>query len=469
MIRMRSVSTKIVLSYLVLTVLLSLITTLSFYFIVRQVVLSEASSNLHRQGELFARYLANNTGPAKAGTPAQGARLSRPAVQVLGRFLDVDYILVNANGIIQSSSIPARFPARAQIAKALPMPRLTRGKIQQREFTSQDMDYLVVRVPVPGQATAGDVLYMLTQLQSLDAVRSGLFWLAVRDSLLALAAALLLAWFFGRRLAMPLQELRRKAEQIAERNFDVRVDFKTGDEVEELGQALNSLARQLGDYDQGQRRFFQSISHELRTPLMSIRGYAEGLRDGVFAGAEADRGLDVIIKESERLQKIVDDILFLSRLKSPREVYQWEKIDLQPLLQEVFTTLGGLAEDRGISLKLEGEALTVQGDREKLRRLWINILGNALRYARSQVTVSLAAPPRGLPEVRCRDDGPGFQEKDLQQLFSEFYKGQGGQTGLGLAIAQEIVRGHQGEILARNHPDGGAEIVVRFICSCTIA
>jgi signal transduction histidine kinase len=459
MIRIRSVSTKIVLVYLVLTVLLSLITTLSFYYIVRQVVVSEASANLHRQGDLFAQYLANNT------KRAQGVRTTRPTVQVLGRFLDVDYILVNARGIIQTSSIPARFPAGSQISNTLRMPRLTRGVIQQRQFTSQDKQYLVVRVPVTGQAAAGEVLYMLTQLQGLDAVRSGLFWLAVRDSLLALAAALLLAWYFGSRLAKPLQELRRKAEQIAGRDFDVRVDFKTGDEVEELGQAVNSLARQLGDYDHGQRRFFQSISHELRTPLMSIRGYAEGLRDGVFAGAEADRGLDVIIKESERLQSIVDDILFLSRLKSPREVYQWERVDLLALLQEVITTLGGLAEDRGITLKLDGEAVAVQGDREKLRRLWINILGNALRYARSQVTVSLAGcPPAGVsrPEVRCHDDGPGFQEKDLQQLFSEFYKGQGGQTGLGLAIAQEIVRGHQGEILAQNHPDGGAEVVVRF-------
>jgi signal transduction histidine kinase len=455
MIKLRSVSTKIVLVYLGLTVLLSLITTLSFYFIVRQVVVSEASANLHRQGDLFARYLANNTRPAKAGASTPGVR-----TQVLGRFLDVDYILVNAGGIIQSSSIPARFPAGAQITKSLPMPRLTRGVIQQREFTSQDKEYLVVRVPVTGQA-AGDVLYMLTQLQGLDAVRSGLFWVAVRDSLLALAAALLLAWYFGRRLARPLQELRRKAEQIAGRNFDVRVDFKTGDEVEELGQAINSLALQLGDYDQGQRRFFHSISHELRTPLMSIRGYAEGLRDGVFAGAEADRGLDVIIKESVRLQGIVDDILFLSRLKSPREVYRWEQVDLLPLLQEVITTLHGLAEERGIAWKLDGDPQAVMGDREKLRRLWINILGNALRYASSQVTISLAAP-RGLPEVRCRDDGPGFKEKDIQQLFSEFYKGQGGQTGLGLAIAQEIVRGHQGEISARNHPDGGAEIVVQF-------
>jgi signal transduction histidine kinase len=450
---MRSVSNKIVLAYLVLTVLLSLITTLSFYFIVRQVVVSEASANLHRQGDLFAQYLANNA------RRLPGVRTSRPTVQVLGRFLDVDYILVKANGIIQSSSIPARFPAGSPISNTLRIPRLTRGAIQQREFTSQDRQYLVVRVTVPGQAAAGEVLYMLTQLQGLDAVRSGLFWVVVRDSLLALAAALLLAWYFGSRLARPLQELRRKAEQIAGRDFDVRVDLKTGDEVEELGLAVNSLARQLGDFDHGQRRFFQSISHELRTPLMSIRGYAEGLRDGVFAGAEADRGLDVIIKESERLQTIVDDILFLSRLKSPREVYQWEKVDLMPLLQEVITTLGGLAEDRGITLKLEGDALTVRGDREKLRRLWINILGNALRYARSQVTVSLEAL---FLEVRCHDDGPGFQEKDLQQLFSEFYKGQGGQTGLGLAIAQEIVRGHQGEIVARNHRDGGAEVVVRF-------
>jgi signal transduction histidine kinase len=139
------------------------------------------------------------------------------------------------------------------------------------------------------------------------------------------------------------------------------------------------------------------------------------------------------------------------------------------LLQEVIATLGGLAEDRGISLQLEGEAITVQGDREKLRRLWINILGNALRYARSQVTVSLAETSPGWPEVRCHDDGPGFQEKDLQQLFSEFYKGQGGQTGLGLAIVQEIVKGHQGEILAQNHPDGGAEVVVRFSGSRTSA
>ncbi len=453
MVKIRSLSTKIVLAYLILTILLSLITTLSFYFIVRQVVLQEASGNLHRQGVIFSRWFENNQKNQNGG-------MARPIVQVADHLLDGDYIFVNAEGVIQFSSLPSRFPAGEQISKVLPMPRLTRGMVQERDFTWQNEEYLVVRMPVQAKAARGDTLYMLAQLQSLGEVRRGIFWLALRDSLLVLAGALALAWFFGQRVAMPLQELRQKAEQIAGRNFDVRVHFQTGDEVEELGRAVNSLASQLGAYDQGQRRFFQSISHELRTPLMSIRGYAEGLRDGVFAGAEADNGLNVIIKESERLQAIVDDILFLNRLQSPREVYQWGQVELLPLLQEVIATLGGLAENRGIAIRLEGDPVLVWGDREKLRRLWINILGNALRYACSQVTLSLSLLAQGQLEVRCHDNGPGFQEKDLQELFSEFYKGHGGQTGLGLAIAQEIVNGHRGEILARNHSDGGAEIIV---------
>ncbi len=408
MIKLRSLSTKIVLAYLGLTVALFIVTTLSFYLIVRQVVLQEAAANLHRQAVYLAGYLGNNNRQAQGGGP------TRPTVPVVGHLLDGYYILVNGNGVILASNLQARFPAGEQISEALPLPRLIRGKVQQREFTSQSKDYLVVREPVTGGSSAaagGDVLYMLAQLQSLDQVRQGLFWLTVRDSLLALAGVLLLAWFFGRRVGLPLQELRQKAEQIAGRNFDVRVNIKTGDEVEELGCAVNSLASQLGAYDQGQRRFFQSISHELRTPLMSIRGYAEGLRDGVFTGADADQGLDVIIKESERLQKIVDDTLFLSRLKSPREVYQWESLDLLALLQEIVTSLGGLAEERGVAIKLQGEPVQVWGDREKLRRVWINILGNCLRYARSQVLVTLGATAEGLREVHCRDDGPGFQER----------------------------------------------------------
>lgn len=453
MSKIRSLSTRIALSYLGLTLFLFVVTTFSFYLIVRQVVLSAAESNLHRQGVILSRWFENHQN-------IRNDLASRPVVRVAGRILNGDYILVDAAGIIQSSSRPRLFPAGARITDVLRMPRLSKGKIQEREFTMQNKDYLIVRLS-RGQAAGGGALYMLAPLRSLDELRRNLLWLAARDSLLVLASALLLAWFFGRRIAGPLQELRRKAEQIAGRDFDVRVDFKTGDEVEELGRAVNSMAMQLGDFDRSQRRFFQNISHELRTPLMSIRGYAEGLRDGVFAGTEVDSGLDVIIKESGRMQTLVEDILFLCRLTSPREVYQQAGVDLLPLLQEVVTTLDGLAEDRGVTLQLDGASVATPGDEEKLRRLWINILGNALRYARSRVTVSLTVEPTGI-EVRCRDDGPGFHEKDLPHLFSEFSKGQGGQTGLGLAIAREIVHGHRGEISARNHPDGGAEVVVRL-------
>jgi two-component system sensor histidine kinase CssS len=220
------------------------------------------------------------------------------------------------------------------------------------------------------------------------------------------------------------------------------------------------MVKRLEDYDAAQKIFLQNASHELRTPLMSIQGYAEGIKHGVFP--DTANAADVIVSESLRLSALVDDLLYLSKLETTEDFYKFMPISLGEVVGQCAEKLEGAAIQAGktISLPPCPEAM-VSGDGEKLLRAVMNLAGNCLRYAAHTVEMSVAEAS-GRAVVTVRDDGPGFEPEDMQSLFTRFYKGKQGKFGLGLSIAKAIVEKHGGAISACNGPAGGAVFTVEL-------
>ncbi|MBC7105255.1 MAG: HAMP domain-containing histidine kinase, partial [Firmicutes bacterium] len=266
----------------------------------------------------------------------------------------------------------------------------------------------------------------------------------------------------ARHILRPLALLREQVRAVARRRFDARVDLNTDDELAELAAAFNEMTARLREHDAAMRRFLQYASHELKTPLTSIQGYAEGIRDRVFAGQEADHAAEVIARESQRLRSTVEDIIYLSRLEHPGETYAREEVDLAELLGEVAEALGGYALEQKVRVEVEVPPhLRMTGDREKLRRLFANVLANAIRHAKGRVAVrAVYRPENRAVRVEVLDDGPGFEPAHLDRVFEPFYRGPGGGTGLGLAIARAVAEGHGGGIAAANAPGGGGLVTV---------
>ena len=222
---------------------------------------------------------------------------------------------------------------------------------------------------------------------------------------------------------------------------------------------MNRMAAELREVQQKQDVFFQNVSHELRTPLTSIRGNAEGMVCGVI---EPQTALNVILAESDRLSGMVEDILYLSRMDKTAPEGAVEPLDLREALDLCASAQRTEAERRGVSFRFDfDDAPVLFPIREQdARQLFGNLISNAIRYAKREVRLVCRREAQSVI-VRVADDGSGIAPDDLPRIFERFYKGAGGRHGIGLAIAQSVVRVYHGSLTARN--DGGAVFEVRFL------
>ncbi|MDI4648485.1 sensor histidine kinase [Cohnella hashimotonis] len=280
------------------------------------------------------------------------------------------------------------------------------------------------------------------------------------------AVALLLSLLITRRLIRPMMKLRGELAKVQERRFsDVRL-VRAGGEIGAVARTVYDLAEELERYNRVQKQFFQNASHELKTPLMSIAGYAEGIRDGVFEGESARKGLNVIMKESGRMTKLVTEMTLLAKLDSEEDIVQPIVVRVRELLTGAAERINPLLAARGLSLDIacpdgtEGE-LAIMADKDKLMQALLNVMVNAARHASRRIVIE-ACNDDGRIVIRVRDDGTGFPDALLPHLFHRFVKGKDGETGLGLAISRAIVERCGGLIRAGNHASGGAVISLSF-------
>ncbi|MDR0267336.1 HAMP domain-containing sensor histidine kinase, partial [Paenibacillus sp.] len=277
-------------------------------------------------------------------------------------------------------------------------------------------------------------------------------------------AMFLFSLFFTQKLIKPLIRLRNELNKVKERRFADVTFIKAGGEIGSVAKSVFDMARELNRFNHVQKQFFQNASHELKTPLMSISGYAEGIRDGVFEGENVRKGLDVIMSESARLKKLVTEMTLLAKLDSEEDVFKSEEVCLQDLLTETVERLNPLLVKKGITLHAEYEDLqtiTLHADRDKLLQAMLNVVSNAVRYARHHIYIH-AEIRGGQVVIRISDDGPGIPEDLLPYLFHRFVKGKDGESGLGLAISRAIVERCGGLIQAGNGSGGGAIISLQF-------
>lgn len=267
-----------------------------------------------------------------------------------------------------------------------------------------------------------------------------------------LAVSWLLAVWFSRYLSNPLRKLEESCQQIARRQFDISLMVDREDEIGQLSRSFNVMKNHLQEYDESQRHFVQNISHELKTPIMAIQGYTQGLLEGVFQGAQAEKGLAIIMDESKRLEKVVEQLLYLTKIESVSQMLQTNQVDLSEMFQFIQQRLAVLNAEIEWDVELP-PVLPISGDGEQLSVAFMNILENQLRYAKSKLTIR-AHTSRDTVTITLANDGPPIEESLLPHLFQRFRKGKSGKHGLGLAIARAVFEAHKGTIRVENLPDG---------------
>ena len=268
-----------------------------------------------------------------------------------------------------------------------------------------------------------------------------------------------------RRLMKPLKQLESAAAAIAEGDFSVQVDEKAGDrELRELSRAFNTMTRKLRDLETSRREFVANVSHELRSPITSIRGFAQGMADGVIPEEERPRYLRLVADESGRLSGLVDDLLALSRLEREDAALEKTAFDVNEMLRRaVIRRMNDLERKKmDVSCEFETEKCMVLADSDRIEQVVINLLDNAIKFTPEGGKICLASGVRDkLAEITVRDNGIGIAPEDRDQIFDRFFTADrahtaGKGTGLGLSICKRIMEMHGQTIRLLNTEEGAA-------------
>lgn len=297
-------------------------------------------------------------------------------------------------------------------------------------------------------------------------VAAALAWVGVRAGLhplrtipLIVLVALVITQILARGMTSPLRQMTRAARAMARGDYSQRITATSRDEVGQLARAFTVMARDLEETDRMRRDLVANVSHELRTPVAALRGQLENLVDGV---TEADpASLQVALSETERLSRLVDHLLDLSRLDAGVAHLDRERIDLTPFLHEVVdaASLAARAHEREVrwAIDVTPPDLVVEADPERLHQVIANLLDNASRHSPPEGRIRVTAdrsPDGSAVRIEVRDEGPGIAREDRERVFERFERGGrpdgSGGTGLGLAIARWAVALHGGTIEVRD-------------------
>jgi two-component system sensor histidine kinase BaeS len=489
-----SLSVRLVLSYLAVTLVGMGAAAVLAWLAVESLYLETQRENLLAQARLVAATVSDQTqmplpsagGDSPANPALQYSQLSNVMPGLHTRLIDKQgAVLIDLSGQPQIGGMelpalaqqpgglvsPGELMARPEIAQALSGQPAT--AVRQLEALGGKR---VLYAAVPVLAQDGSVLqlvYLATPLPDTQwsALPGGVRWqfglVFLAGVVLALAVGLLLA----RRISQPIGRLAQAAQAVAAGDLGQSVP-EDGQikELATLGTAFNGMTAYLRQSDQVKTAFISDVTHELRTPLTVIKGTIETLQDGALDDLEA-RGpfLAAMYRETERLIRMVNDLLILTRADAGALNLQMDILDLEELVRVNCAHFERLASQRQVRLEvaLDGPELeyTVQADQDRLTQVLDNLLDNALRYSPpgSQITVHLSREGRWVV-CRVADQGSGIPPQHLPFIFERFYRadagrgrGQGG-SGLGLSIVRGLVQAHGGRVSASSQAGQGAVI-----------
>ena len=323
----------------------------------------------------------------------------------------------------------------------------------------------LVFAAAPATTTRGDFAIILTRRPS-STFKPAAGWF-ILSSIAALLLATLVAVTLSRRLTKPLREAKEATGRIANGELSTRIPVPKharSDEMFELTHSINTMAATLQRSQTLEQRFLLSVSHDLRTPLTSIRGYAEAIADG--AAPDDKVAARVILSESGRLERLVRDLLDLAKLEQREFTFHPRPVDLASVAERTAAGFAPDAERNGVTVQVSTPIpVVVTADPDRVAQVVANLTENALKYARTSVSVS-TWNINGAGLLTVDDDGPGIEPDDLPHVFERLYKSPHAPTrrevgsGLGLAIVRELVVGMGGQVAAGVAPGGGARLTV---------
>jgi signal transduction histidine kinase len=383
--------------------------------------------------------------------------------------LDTRIRLLDTQGIVQVDSQPEGQGENLQsdplVVQALAGQYVSR--VDEGDLSRTAAMYVLLPVQVEDKVAA--VVYVSQSLNDVTTVLRDLRSRLLLSAVIALILSAVLGLLLSQAIARPVGRLTAAAWAVAQGNLDQQVPVKSRDELGRLSRAFNEMTTRLRAARQMQIDIVANVSHELRTPLTSIKGLVETLRGGAVDDSEVrDDFLETVENETDRLIRLINDLLLLSRLDSEALNLKREPLDIGQLTRAMIEQLTPQAEVRRVALQVEAKptAPPAWGDPDRLEQVLLNLLDNAIKYSRpgGHIIINVDGGERSSVQVQVRDEGIGIPAEDLAHIGERFYRadkarsrGEGG-SGLGLAIARSLVEVHGGRLWVESEEGRGTVV-----------
>jgi len=443
------ISRPIIALFIIVPILIMLIFNVSARYFVNRATSSELTNvvqNIKSLSETILDKELIESGSIITSENIKRLSLIQAALRVSKYSMNTELVILNEAGkVIFPQSYEDSFLSDALIRRAS---LKSNNEDQLTRFISGGKTYMFISQTVDG-AVRDYRVFFIASAASSDALIRFMNLILVLVLIVSTIIAVWITLSLSKKISAPLVNAAKTTHKVAQGEYVVLDDNSDCIEVNALITGLNTMSKKLKATEEAQRSFLQNASHELRTPLMSIQGYAEGLSQGIFS--ETKDIADLIGKESHRLNRLVDELLTLSRIESGNYTSDLQVLNLCDGIKDYIQRANGYAlmEKKQIELIIDEDPLLIKVDDDLLFRAVYNVLTNAIKYATTQVTVRLSGTQSEV-SISIKDDGQGLSQKDLPHLFDRFYKGPKGNFGLGLAIAKTSIEMLNGKISAEN-------------------
>lgn len=379
----------------------------------------------------------------------------------------IELQFLNTEGKLVATSY-GRFAVQSSVTSEISDAIQTRGICTYIGINPQTGERIMA-VSCPMIYKSGEVVGVLRYVTSTRIVDMQIVWtglIAVAALAVVVLIVILSNHFYIRTILLPLGEIIAKAKKITGGSFGTQIQKRYNDEIGELADTINEMSRQINQNEKVQTEFISSLSHELRTPLTAITGWSETILNDEDLDEGTRRGVKIIRREAKRLTEMVVELLDFTKIQDGRMTLNIETADIRTEFEEAVFMYGSRLAQDGIDLAYEDsdeEIPEISCDPKRMRQVFLNILDNAAKHGGEGKKIEASIHyNEGYVMIYIRDHGPGIPEDEIPLVKKKFYKGSSKArgSGIGLAVCDEIVQMHGGELTLCNAEGGGTLVAL---------
>ncbi|NLB79315.1 MAG: HAMP domain-containing histidine kinase, partial [Clostridiaceae bacterium] len=314
----------------------------------------------------------------------------------------------------------------------------------------------------PYNMEAGGVILIHSKVPNIYQLKTSIIIIFIISGFVGCIIALLFVAILTKRITKPINQMKRAARRVASGEFTERVSVNGKDEIAELSESFNNMIVALESLESMRRDFIGNVSHELRTPITTIKGFVEGVLDGVIPVEKQENYLTIVLDETRRMQKLVNDLLDLAKMHAGEVSLNITDFDVNELIRRCVISLQQMFIEKNLEFQadFETERTFVNADSDAIQRVIINLLQNAVKFTPQDGEIRVKTySDRDKVFISVEDNGKGIPKEELSNIFERFYKTDKSRStdrsglGLGLAIVRNIIVSHN-EIIKVESEEG---------------